>query len=281
MLQEFFYSDLYLIGQAHVLNRLIQINQDKDVSTARLDTINNHLMVSEQIRVLNDAAELYHDLSMESFSTEFKVDLARKATRFYERILQFDYSTQNAAGLVDNLIHLQLIDPTDSIAQKLDTVFYHMSDQLNVSELRERERYYHQIAARSTDHRIAAEYYGWSVILIERIMAIEKDNRMYDHASSTYNNLAHAQLFTGQYNQAIHNAKRGIELKDENIIHTKLALAFLLNNQYRQAEAIIEEYKNKSVGNVTFKEYLESKIIELDGSGIKHPDFEKAIEMLK
>jgi len=154
-------------------------------------------------------------------------------------------------------------------------------ETLNASDLRERERYYHNRAERSTDPRTEVEYYSRAVVLIEKLLENNFSRKIKDHAGTTYNNLAHAQLFTGQISEAVENAKRALELSNESIIYTKLALAYLLNDQYRDAVIIIEEYEDRKIMLGTFKDYILNKIIELEGASINHPNFEKVRQFLE
>ncbi len=280
-LQESHYRESNLINQASVLTRLIQYDENQDNNAEKLDNIFTLILGSSNINILKEAAKFYHELLMESFSNTQKVEFANMANIFYEKLLVIDYTNENLSSLVENLIHLQIIEPTDSIEHKLDRVFNEMVSRLNLSDLREKERYYHNKAERSIDHRIADEYYSLAVVLIEKLLENNSDRKIRDHASSTYNNLAHEQLFTGKISKAVENAKRGIELKEENIIYTKLALAYLLNDQYRDAISIIDAYKDRSVGIENFKDYILNKIIELESAGINHPNFEKVREYLE
>ena len=66
-------------------------------------------------------------------------------------------------------------------------------------------------------------------------------------------------------------------------IETNLALGYLLNNQYPQAEAIYLKWKGKSFPdderncNDTFLQ----DIAVLEAAGITHPNFEKVKQLLK
>ena len=100
-------------------------------------------------------------------------------------------------------------------------------------------------------------------------------------ASACYNNLSLAQLFTGQYSEALINAKKGLDLKKQEIIYTKLALAYLFNDKFDEAESIIKDHKDAKVNEISFGEYILNKLDELEEAGITHPDFEKVRELLE
>ena len=77
------------------------------------------------------------------------------------------------------------------------------------------------------------------------------------------------------------NAQKGIIIKNDDIMYTKLVLAYLLNNRFDESKPIIESRKNNIVNNTTFSNYILSKLDELEKLGITHPDFEKVKELLK
>ena len=105
--------------------------------------------------------------------------------------------------------------------------------------------------------------------------------RVNDILFSCYNNIALSLLFEGAYEDALINAQKGFELDPEDeIIYTKLALAYLFNNQYQECEEILKTHRLKTLYNILFQEYILNKLNEFESQNITHPDFEKVRELL-
>ena len=68
--------------------------------------------------------------------------------------------------------------------------------------------------------------------------------------SNDYWNLSWYQLFEGDYEGTIKSVNRGMDLNDKNDgMMTNLALAYLLNNRFDEAEALYKKYKGKKYAN--------------------------------
>lgn len=92
--------------------------------------------------------------------------------------------------------------------------------------------------------------------------------------------LSFCALFAGDYAKAIESAQKAVHLNPRMIeVEANLALAYVLNDQYGEAEAIYQKWKGqkfKSVDrDIADKTFL-SDIAELESAGIEHPDFERA-----
>lgn len=92
-------------------------------------------------------------------------------------------------------------------------------------------------------------------------------------------------LFANEYKEAIRSAKKTMELSgaDEGV-NTNLALGYLLDGQWKEAELIYLEWKNREfnnrprrLANAIFLQDLR----DLEAKGITHPDFEKVRNILK
>ncbi len=106
--------------------------------------------------------------------------------------------------------------------------------------------------------------------------AVKKDSTDYNK----YFNLSFYALFVGKPQEAIQAAKKTLELSPEAVsVETNLALGYLLNNQYTEAEKIYLKWKGKNFPDNKDKrlcdEMFLADIADLEKSGITHPDFEK------
>jgi len=85
-------------------------------------------------------------------------------------------------------------------------------------------------------------------------------------------------LFVGKPQEAIWAAEKTLELNpDEVRVETNLALGYLLNNQYAEAEKIYLKWKGKIFpdSDILWDEAFLQDIQIFEKAAIKHPDFEK------
>ncbi|MBN2893362.1 MAG: leucine-rich repeat domain-containing protein [Bacteroidales bacterium] len=100
---------------------------------------------------------------------------------------------------------------------------------------------------------------------------------------SHFFNLSWYALFVNKPEEAITSAQKSLELApDETGAYTNLALAYVLNNQYENAEPIYLEWKDKQYDDDRiWKEVFLQDIADLEAVGIKHKDFEKVRKLLE
>jgi tetratricopeptide (TPR) repeat protein len=109
---------------------------------------------------------------------------------------------------------------------------------------------------------------------------MELDSMNYKH----FFNYSYYALFYNDYEGSIQAAKKSLILKPEKfMVVSNLAIAYILNNQYPEAEKIYKEYRYKhEPGYVTHAQVsFYSDIHTLEKAGIHHEDFKKAKELLK
>ena len=97
-------------------------------------------------------------------------------------------------------------------------------------------------------------------------------------------NLSWYALFANKPQVAIQTAQKTLALDSSKVgVETNLALGYLLNNQYPQAEAIYLKLKGKSFpGDKRLcKDVFLKDIAALEAAGITHPDFERVRALLK
>ena len=92
--------------------------------------------------------------------------------------------------------------------------------------------------------------------------------------------------FKKQHKNSLAAVKIAIEADSTNqFVYTNLPIAYLLNNEYAEAEKVYLAWKDKkwtvSIDFRTFNEAYLSDIADLERRGITHPDFEKVRELLK
>jgi tetratricopeptide (TPR) repeat protein len=97
-------------------------------------------------------------------------------------------------------------------------------------------------------------------------------------------NLSFYALFVGKYKEAIDAANKTLELDPEQLgVVTNLALGYVLNNQFRNAEEIYLKWKDKNFPNDErlCDDIFLQDIKDLEEAGIKHKDFDKVRALFK
>lgn len=97
-------------------------------------------------------------------------------------------------------------------------------------------------------------------------------------------NLSYYALFVDQPDEAIRAAQKTLELEPQATgVETNLALGYLLNDQWTEAEKIYKKWKGKSFpdDDRLWDEIFLQDLNDLEVAGITHPDFEKVSKLLK
>ena len=130
---------------------------------------------------------------------------------------------------------------------------------------------------RSVSELFNVRKYRQAFFLQQEIM--RRDPLLYQNHWS----LSWYALFAGEYDTAILAAQRTLELAPEaQGVETNLALGYLLNDQWTEAEAIYQKWKGRSFlndGRLCDEIFLQD-IVALEFAGITHPDFEKVRQLL-
>lgn len=110
--------------------------------------------------------------------------------------------------------------------------------------------------------------------------ALKTDNVRYNN----WYNLSFYALFVGKPEESIQAAQKVLSLAPEQVcVETNLALGYLLNNQYSEAEKIYQKWKSKSFPDDErlCDDIFLADIADLEQTGIMHSDFEKGKNMFK
>ena len=110
--------------------------------------------------------------------------------------------------------------------------------------------------------------------------ATEEDPKNYYH----WHNLSFYALFVQKPHEAILAAKKVLELDStQAVVETNLALGYLLNGQWPEAEKIYQRWKGKKFPNNSrlWDEIFVKDIAALEAADINPPDFEKFRTLFK
>ncbi len=107
-----------------------------------------------------------------------------------------------------------------------------------------------------------------------------QDLRTY--MAGSYGNLAWCYLFTRQFPEAEHAARRGLELDEsQRWINTNLASALLYQGQMEEAKALYLKLKDETDGDSTFREIFLQDLDALEEKGITCEGVKEIRELLK
>lgn len=146
--------------------------------------------------------------------------------------------------------------------------------------------------------RLFGEIANLKVVLLNHKIRIDSDSvKQKDYStdsqsyqtelSSSYGSLAYWEVCIGKYKEAITHANRGLRISpNNNWIITNLALGYLLDNQFNQANKIYATYKDSSYSDQskTFKEaFLQDLNVLLTAKRITKNDIKvyKQVEDIK
>ncbi|MCB9291552.1 MAG: leucine-rich repeat domain-containing protein [Lewinellaceae bacterium] len=123
----------------------------------------------------------------------------------------------------------------------------------------------------------AAKKYPEAFAAQQKAVAADSTNYNLHYYLSLY------ALFAQQPQAAIEAAKKTLELNPgAQSVETNLALGYLLDGQWEEAEKVYRKWKGKSFPNdhrITNAVFLKD-IADLEAAGIIHPDFEKVRRLL-
>lgn len=127
------------------------------------------------------------------------------------------------------------------------------------------------------DYSIIVERLKENVMILKGLLKQDPtDTTIKTKLSFTYWDLSWNQLFADDYMGAIHSATSGLELNDKNNgIITNMALGYLLNDQYTEAEALYRKYRNERYADKSgriFKDVFLKDFQDLEAAGIITPD---------
>jgi energy-coupling factor transporter ATP-binding protein EcfA2 len=126
-----------------------------------------------------------------------------------------------------------------------------------------------------------------NINLRDSLKTSKPDTALDQSLSSDYGNLSYYQLYTGNYMSVIQSAKKGIELYPNNDwIYGNLALGYLLNKQFNEAEEIYNTYKGKLflINEKPFKDSFLEDITDLEKAGViskKNSDVYKEVAKIQ
>lgn len=147
---------------------------------------------------------------------------------------------------------------------------YWLSSQFN-ARLRDSLEARHQYQA-------VVELQGLRVRCIDTLRAL--DNRLVQQAALEYGNLSWQLLFTGQYPEAEHAARKALELDNTQLwVKTNLGHSFMLRGDLKQAKQVYGAYITEDGSKA--KTMLLKDFNALEAAGVQHKNIAKAREWVE
>ena len=189
----------------------------------------------KDIDELYEAADYYYQASR-VLRKDSRIEYLNNAVSLYNKLLLKEKKTKYYIALLETYKGIQEIEPADDYLAKQEKIYDEIKSMNNEDDLKEGAEYFIRLAS-TEDDSINVLNYNKALLLFEKILENFPDTDVNDDAFTCYNNIALAQLFEGQYLEALNNAKKGLELEKYEIIYTKLALAYLFNDQFNETNS--------------------------------------------
>ena len=150
------------------------------------------------------------------------------------------------------------LDPNFAMAYaRLGTVYLNLG-QSQLSEDNRKKAF--ELRDRASEREklyITSHYYADSGQLEKGLTALELYKQTYPHDSIPYNNLANIYSQLGQFENALENARKSLELdRDSMSGYTNVAAAYAGLNRLDEAKAVINDGLKRSPGNSSFHSIL-------------------------
>lgn len=206
------------------------------------------------VKAIKDSASMY-----------FKSGSYEKSLSFYLLAIKEDSTSNNASAYANAGLCYRLLGDYDKALEYFNKRL--KFDENNTWTLR-------QISGTYSAMKRYAEAYEITKELI--VKEEENYNNWFNHSFYC--------LYVGKYKEAIQSAQKSLELNPEKTaVITNLALGYLLNNEWKKAETLYLEWKDKKFpeDERLANEIFLKDIQDLEEAGISHPDFEKVKKMMQ
>jgi tetratricopeptide (TPR) repeat protein len=204
-----------------------------------------------------NASDCYKQIAYEAFD---RGEYRKAIDYFLKSVLKNDKTTYSAYSSV-GLCYLLLKEP------KLDSAsfYFHKHEEVDDKKLLPLKGLA-ETYSKLKDYKKAYSY-------THKILALEPND------TSAWFDLSYYALFVGKPEESIKAAKKTLLLDSEKkAVESNLALGYLLNNQYAEANKIYLKWKgkkfNKKDADLSNKFFLQD-ITNLEQANINHKDFEK------
>lgn len=152
-----------------------------------------------------------------------------------------------------------------------------------INDLKSAFKYYNKETINEQSNNKKVDLQQKKIKILERMIELFPDNTEFKtKMAANLSELSNYYIKSKNFKKAMKSAEKALEYDArEKSIYSNLALAYLLNNNYKKAEIIYTEFKDKPYNDmISFKDLFIGDIIALEAENIKHKDFDKIINLL-
>ena len=184
-------------------------------------------------------------------------------------------------GLMRTYDALMELSPSDKYREENEKLFHDLLSINDPEELRKGAVHFIEKINAEAEFVEKAGFGQKRVLILEKLLEEFPETGVEEQLSTACNNLSHDLLFTGEFEKALDYARKGLAVKEEDIIFTKLALALLYSQRIDEAVEVVAKYRDAEVLDMSFKDYILNKMAELEEAGVIHPEHERVTELIK
>jgi len=242
---------------------------------------------TNDLKIIEESAKYYAQKAIQFSGDKTGYDCLNKAIFLYENLLSLNTIVDYSLDLSDAYLTLYYLKPDEKIKIRIDEVNNILNSMLTKDNQLEVLNYY-MVKCDVVDSLDLKFLFPQRMISIsdKAINYFPERSPERNEIALLMSELSFRLILKAEFNLALRAILLAVKA-DENYenSYTNLPLAYLLNNQYQEAEKIYVEWENKpfksNSGYKTYRDAFLADLVDLEDNGITHPDFEKVRELLK
>lgn len=229
---------------------------------------------------LYKAAQFYLAQSKSSGFNE-REEYLSNSYALLDKLVNSSDELEYALSFLEVNFELQSIKPSKKLIRTEEKLIKKLREMDGEREILKTADFFSGRANNENNRDEKIKMYRIAILFYERLMQLSTDRDLSMRAFTPYNNLSLDLLYIGEFDEALKNAEKGLNLSDIPIIQTKLALGLLFNSRTEDGLKIIKLYGDSIVNQITFREYILDKIEDLNRSGIELPNYDRVMEAIQ
>jgi WD40 repeat protein len=206
--------------------------------------------------------------------------LIEQAYSLMQMLLRKESSTEYLLWTMEINDRLQKINSTRKLIRDEKRLINQLLSITDLNDIEIIANHFESNTSSRDNHSEQIKHYSYAVMFWERIMELYPGEDVTERAFRPYNNLSLVLLYEGRFQESLTMAQKGLNLKNEPSIQTKIALGFLFNNKQEDALELISNYQDTIVNNIPFTTYVLDKMQELKENNVIHPDYDAIVEKI-
>jgi len=254
----------------------LSVSQQLKYNLTSLEEILN----SKDDETIGDAADYFMQEAKVNAVSETKNNAIYNAVNLYKKAVEINNSNKTMIGLYNALSYDFDHNPGKGTSE-LDKVYNKLLSSESEADLTESADFFMNSVSIFDNDTVQIKYYSKAIKFLEKAFGISPSDNTRESLFRCYDHLSLAYLLIGDYRKALDSAKRGTEIIDDISIYKNLAIAYVFNDQFAEAESIIEKTRHNTGNYQILKRGILNNMVKLEDAGITHPGFEKVKELLK